>query len=120
MIELSNWTNIFLFTRATDMRKGFDQLAEVVRVQLKRSVIEGGLFVFFSRKRDRVKVLFWDRDGYAIFYKRLEAGVFRVEEKDGVEEVTAVDLKLLLEGMDLSRIKLRQAAQNGLFTQAAA
>jgi transposase len=120
MIKLDDRTSVFLFTQATDMRKGFDRLAELVREKLKRSALEGGLFVFFSRKRDRVKVLSWDRDGYVVFYKRLEAGVFRVEERDGVEEVTGVDLKLLFQGMDLSRIKLRKAAQNGVFTQAAA
>ena len=120
MIELDSATNVYLFTQATDMRKGFDRLAELVREELRRSALTGGLFVFVSRKRDRLKVLFWDRDGFALFYKRLEAGVFRVEERDDVEEITGVDLKLLLEGMDFSRIKLRKAVNNGVFTQVAA
>ena len=120
MISLIESVPVYLFTQATDMRKGFDTLSVLVSEHLKRSPMEGGLFVFFSRRRDRVKILLWERDGYALFYKRLEAGVFRVEERDSVEEITGVDLKLLLEGMDLSRIKLRAAAEKGVFSRHAA
>jgi transposase len=94
---------------------GFDRLALLVREQLSRSVIDGGLFVFFGRKRDRVKILYWDRDGYALWQKRLEAGVFRVESREGHEEISGVDLAELLLGIDLSRIKLRKNAENGLY-----
>lgn len=115
MFNLSSSVRVYVFTQATDMRKGFDRLSELVREHLKRSALEGGLFVFFSRRRDRVKILLWEEDGYVLIYKRLEAGVFRVEAREGIEEITGVDLRHLLEGMDLSRIKLRSAARNGVF-----
>lgn len=120
MIELTEKTRVFLFTGPTDMRRGHDRLSEMVREQTKHSPLEGGLFVFFSRRRDKVKLLYWDRDGYVIIYKRLEAGTFRVEERDGTEEVTGVDLKLLLDGMSLSRIKLRRQSAEGVFNSEAA
>lgn len=71
---------------------------------------------FFIRRRDRVKILMWDQDGYCLWYKRLEAGTFRIQESEGHEEITGVDLKLLLQGMDLRRIKLRKNAEKGLYT----
>ena len=75
----------------------------------------GGVYVFFSRKRDRVKLLYWDEDGYCLWMKRLEAGTFRIELHGGCEEITGVDLKLLLSGMELSRIKLRRDVSKGMY-----
>jgi len=107
--------SVYLFTQATDMRRGFDRLAALVETFLQRSVLSGGLFVFFSRRRDRVKILYWDGDGYGLWYKRLEQGTFRIEEREGCEEVTGVDLQWLLHGMDLSRIALREQAKKGIY-----
>jgi transposase len=112
---------VYIHTGATDMRCGFDRLSQKVAEELSRSVLAGGLYVFLSRCRRRVKVLYWDKDGYALWHKRLEAGVFRVERRrcakaaDEYEEVTGVDLDSLLSGMDFSRIKMRKSAENGLF-----
>ena len=106
---------VYLWLGRSDMRMSFDRLSMLVREKLSRSVIEGGLFVFFSRKRDRVKILYWDRDGYALWQKRLEAGMFRVESREGAEEISGVDLEALLSGVDLSRIKVRKNAENGLY-----
>jgi transposase len=78
-------------------------------------VLTGGLFVFVSRCRRRIKLLYWDRDGYAVWIKRLEAGVFRIEKKEGYEQITGVDLEELLLGMDFSRMKLRKSAASGLY-----
>ena len=72
--------------------------------------------MFFGRGRRRVKILLWDRDGYWLLYKRLEAGVFQLETREGYEELTGIDLKLLLEGMELSRIKLRRDVQMGVYS----
>ena len=74
-----------------------------------------GYFVFFSRNRKKVRVIYWDRDGYAMWLKRLEAGSFKVEIRDGFEQVTGVDLHQILSGMELSRIKVRKNAENGLY-----
>ena len=115
MLTLPPDLKVYLFLQSTDMRCGFDRLAALVQEKVKRSVISGGVFVFFSRERRRVKLLWWDRDGYVLYYKRLEAGAFKVAKADGHEEVTGVDLEELLRGVDLVRIKFRRAAENGLY-----
>ena len=97
------------------MRLGVDRLSAQIQSELSYSVFTGGLFVFVSRCRRRIKILYWDRDGYALWLKRLEAGVFRIERADGYEEITGVDLEELLSGMDLSRIKLRRSAAKDLY-----
>lgn len=69
---------IYLCTSPTDMHKGFDTLAALVREHLKHDPLSGHLFLFVGRKKDRLKMLYWDSDGFAIWYKRLEAGTFRL------------------------------------------
>jgi len=64
---------VFVHTEPTDMRRGFDGLAAIVEQTLKQDPFTGHLYVFFNRRRDRTKILFWDRDGYALFYKKEEA-----------------------------------------------
>ena len=109
---------VYLFMGASDMRRGFDRLSAQVEEFLKRKVVSGGLFVFLSRSRDKVKILWWDGDGYILWYKRLEEGVFRVQERDGCEEITGVDLERLLQGMDFSRIELRERVKQGVYANA--
>ncbi len=67
---------VFLCTKSTDMRKGFDGLWGMVHEFLGQDPLSGHLFLFFNKRRDRVKILFWEPDGAVIFYKRLEAGTF--------------------------------------------
>ena len=112
---------VFLCLSATDMRRSFDRLSDMVSEHMARDVIAGGIFVFFSRCRSKAKLLYWDNDGYALWYKRLEAGTFKVKLCDnGQEEISAVDLKLLLHGMDLSRIKLRNKTEQNVSQRVAA
>ena len=117
MLTLSEETPVYIFSRAIDMRGSFDRLSSVVKEECNRSVLQGGLFVFFSRRKDRVKILYWDRDGYCLWYKRLEADVFQISlSSDGKqEEITGVELKELLSGISFSRIKLRKNAEKGLY-----
>lgn len=110
MIHLGEETQVYLCTKPCDMRRGFDVLSEQVQAYFGRTVREGGIYVFFSRSRDRVKLLYWDRDGFVLWYKRLETGTFRVSSENETEEITGVDLRLLLEGMELRRIKFRKAS----------
>ena len=108
---------VYLYRGTLDMRMGFDRLAEKIEHECNRSVYRGGWYVFFSRSRDRVRIFYWDRDGYAMWTKRLEAGTFKVgRSADGYEEITAVDLESLLAGAELSRIKVRQNAERGLYS----
>jgi transposase len=105
MLSLPTSVRIWLATRATDMRKSFDTLAEVVRQQLGGDPLSGQLFVFRNKRADRVKLLYWDEDGFVIVYKRLEAGTFRFPQAEpaGVE-IRAADLQMLLDGVDLDSV----------------
>lgn len=106
MLSLPTSVRIWLATQATDMRKSFDTLAELVRQQLQGDPLSGQLFVFRNKRADRVKLLYWDEDGFVIVYKRLEAGTFRFPTATtaGVE-VRAADLQMLLDGVDLASVK---------------
>ena len=106
MLSLSASVPIWLATQATDLRKSFDSLAELVRQQLQGDPLSGHLFVFRNRRADRVKLLYWDNDGYAIWYKRLEVGTFRFPASaDGRVSMRAADLQMLLDGVDLGSVK---------------
>jgi len=108
MLSIPKETSVYLFREPCDMRKGFDKLAALAEGSTHKRLQEGGLFVFVSRRKDRVKLLYWHDDGYCLWYKRLEVGTFRIEEREGVAEITGVDLDLLLSGMSLSRILFRK------------
>ena len=116
MLNIEDTAAVYLYMKPTDMRCGFDRLAELAKSEIGKNPLHGGLFVFICRARRRVKILYWHKDGYCLWYKRLEAGTFRVETKDGSEEVTGIDLKLLLEGMELKRIKFRKDAKSGVYS----
>ncbi len=114
MLTLSAAVKIHVCVLPTDMRKGFDGLCGLAEHVLKQDPLSGHLFVFRNRARDRIKVLYWDNDGLAIWYKRLERGRFQLptdlqsadESATGVE-ISASDLSLLLGGIDLSSVKRR-------------
>ena len=80
MLTLALPTNIYLCLTPMDMRKSFDTLAAIVRDGLQHDPMNGSLFVFRSRRHDRIKLLYWDQDGYAIWMKRLEHGTFQFPE----------------------------------------
>ena len=99
---------IWLATEATDMRCGFDRLAERVRAVIGQSPLSGHLFLFRSRRGDRLKILQWDQDGFVLWYKRLETGVFklpRVREGERSVELRASELAMVLDGIDVSKLK---------------
>src|ERR1700720_3433989 len=102
MLSLPLPVRIFLCTRHADLRKSFDGLAQLVREFLGADPLSGHLFVFRNKRGDRLKLLYWDRDGYAIWYKRLEIGTFRFPASaDGRVAMRAADLQMLLDGVDL-------------------
>jgi transposase len=110
MLSWPPTVRIYLAAEPTDMRKGFDSLASLVESALALDPLSGHLFVFRSRRGDRIKVLWWDRDGYCLWYKRLEKGSFRfpaaaaADESKGVE-VKAADLMMILDGIDLGSVR---------------
>ena len=102
---------IFVSTQPTDMRRSFDGLAMMTRGNMGQDPLSGHLFVFFNRRGDRVKIMFWDRSGFCIWYKRLEQGVFRLPQSIvnmPNPEVEVADLSLILEGIDLSSARRRK------------
>jgi transposase len=107
-LDRAQAARIWLATEATDMRCGFDRLAERVRGVIGQDPLSGHYFVFRSRRGDRLKILLWDRDGFLLWYKRLESGVFklpRVQEGTGALELRASELAMILDGIDVSKLK---------------
>jgi transposase len=100
-------TAVYVAGQAVDMRKSIDGLALAVQESLPRSPRSGALFVFFNRARDKVKLLWWDRHGFWLAYKRLERGRFVLPAQ---QDLTLADLSLVLEGIDLTVRRLRSVA----------
>jgi transposase len=99
---------VWLATAPADMRCGFDRLAEMARGVTGQDPLSGHLFVFRGRSGDRLKILWWDKDGYALWYKRLEEGLFKLPRvQAGVTSLPLrpSELAMLLEGIDLSSVR---------------
>jgi len=99
---------IWLAVEATDMRCGFDRLAERVKSVIGQDPSDNSLFVFRSRRGDTLKILMWDRDGFVLWYKRLEAGVFKLPRPNAGTrsvELRASELAMILDGIDMSKLK---------------
>jgi len=102
---------VFLCVTPTDMRKSFDGLSAVVRDHLQQDPLAGDLFVFRNRRGDRLKLLYWDEDGLAVWAKRLEEGTFQFPASGSdntAVEVRATELALILGGIDLGSAKRRK------------
>ena len=131
MLNLSGTTRVFLATEPVDMRKGFDGLFALVENVIREDTFSGHLFVFRNQRSDRLKILWWDRDGLAIFYKRLECGSYQFPTDASVSsatashslgtsgssprcEIRADELALLLDGIDLGSVKRRRRYQRSV------
>jgi transposase len=112
VLSLSPTLRIFLCLEAVDLRKSFDGLAALVRQALGHDPLSGHWFVFHNRCGDRLKILAWEEDGWAIWYKRLEEGVFRFPAAGGDGtlrlEIRAAELAMLLDGVVLERVQRRR------------
>jgi transposase len=107
-LDRTQGTRIWLAVEATDMRCGFDRLAERVRAIIGQDPLSDSLFIFRSRRGDRLKILTWDRDGFVLWYKRLESGVFklpRVRAGARSVELRASELAMILDGIDMTKLK---------------
>ena len=111
MLTIPPNTRISLCTSPIDMRKSFNGLIGIVRNELGDDPLTGHLFVFLNRNRTLLKILYWDGDGFAIWFRRLESGTFRFPvQQAGVPsiEITRSGLSMILEGVDLSQLPHRK------------
>ncbi len=112
MLAFPAGVRVYVANEPTDMRKSFDGLSAIVQHSFHRDPFDGDVFAFFNRRRDRVKILFWDRNGFWISMKRLERGTFdswRPKSGDATHvEVERAQLVMLLEGIDLKSAKFRR------------
>lgn len=114
MLHLSATQRYFLFQGDADMRKGFDSLSGIVTNQMRHSVLSGDIFIFLNRKRNHIKLLQWEGDGFALYHKRLERGTYeRPHGPDGISlAVTQQQILLLLQGISLSSVRKRKRYQH--------
>jgi len=111
MLSLAAEARIFVVAGATDMRKGFDGLLGIVSGVLEQDPLSGHLFLFVNRRRDKLKILYWDRDGLAIWYRRLEQGTFqmpRLSTDQKSAEIRSEELTMLLRGIDYQNVRRRK------------
>jgi transposase len=111
VIHLPASVRVYLCTSPCDMRRSFDGLYALVTNAMQLDAFAGHLFVFANRRRDRVKILYWDRDGFAVWAKRLEEGTYAMPFSGAEEkryEISAQELGALLSGIDLSQAKRRK------------
>ena len=111
MLSFTTRCRYFLYQEATDMRKSFDGLSGLILTNTEHLLLSGDVFIFINRRADRIKLLMWDVNGFALYYKRLEKGTFAKSifstEKNTVE-LKWSDLVMLLEGIEITQIKRRK------------
>ena len=107
MLTIPPSTRIYLASQPIDMRKGFPGLLAVIGDAWKQDPYSGHLFVFVGKRKDRVKILFWDGNGFALYYKLLERGRFQMPDTRGQQvKLEPAELSMLLSGIDLHRARL--------------
>jgi len=112
MLSFTSAVRFFVAREPVDFRKAHDGLCAVARDRLKLDPLSGHVFVFFNKRRDRIKFLFWDRNGFWLNYKRLEKGTFELpfdeSFRDAALEIDSRQLQFLLGGIDLRKIRFRR------------
>jgi len=114
MLTVPHTVRVFLHAEAVDLRKSFDGLSGLVTQAFpEENLLSGHLFLFLNKRRDRIKIMYWDADGLVIWYKRLEAGSFempRTTETAGIE-LRPTQLAMILSGIDLQSARQRKRFQ---------
>ena len=111
MLAVTSTTRVYLYVNDVDMRRSFDGLMAIVQSEFAKDIRLGDYFMFVNKRRDRVKILWWDRDGLAIFMKRLESGTVQKPRVDANTKSMVIDhaqLSMLLTGIDVTNIKRRK------------
>jgi transposase len=104
--DISKADQIYIACGCTDMRKSIDGLASIVQQNFKLNPFQNSLFLFCGHKRDRLKALYWEGDGFVLLYKRLESGSFQwPRDADEVKRITAHEFRWLLEGLSINQPK---------------
>jgi len=114
MLTLPSSVKIFIYTQPADMRSGFNKLSMLTESFMINDPFSGHLFVFFNKEGDKCKILFWDRTGFVIWYKRLEEGTYekiKYPPKTSSLEVDVAKLSWILEGIDLLKARRRKRYQ---------
>lgn len=114
MLSLSSAQRYYLYRHATDMRKSFNGLSGLIRNELSGDPLSGDVFIFVNRRRDKIKLLVWDRTGFIIFYKSLEQGTFELPHFNAEDKSCALkweELILILEGVELKSVRRRKRYQ---------
>lgn len=118
MIPLIGQAQLYLYTEAADFRKAFDGLSGLISSRLGRDPLDGSMYIFLNKRKNRMKCLVWDRDGFWLFYKRLERGTFQIpiyaSGQAGID-LSHEQLMLILQGIDLGSIR-RRPRYSGLKT----
>ena len=115
MLALSPHVKLYLYVEPCDMRKGFDGLSGIVRSALGREPDDGAVYVFVNRRRDRLKLLTWEPEGFSIYYKRLEQGTLELPEAAADTShltITTETLGLIIAGIKLEHLERRKRYQN--------
>lgn len=111
MLHLASTLRYYLYQAPADMRKGFDSLSGIVSAQMNQQVLDGSIFIFLNRKRTHIKLLLWEGDGFALYYKRLEQGTYELP-LTGTDAtsmgITYQQLQFILQGVALQKIEFRR------------
>jgi transposase len=116
MLNLTHETRIFAYTGVTDMRKGFNGLSGIVREEFQSDPTNGSLFIFINRRRDRMKLLYFDGGGFWLYYRLLESGTFenlQSEQGSCQLQMDATELSMLLSGVSLVASQQRRKRYSG-------
>lgn len=110
MLHLEASQRYYLYQGNTDMRKGFDSLSGMVSSLMNQSAVSGDIFIFFNRRRNQIKLLYFEGDGFALYYKRLEKGTYEVPVSAGASDGRLLhwqELQFILQGVSLKKIQYR-------------
>jgi len=110
MLSFSSHQRYFLYGSTVDMRKGFNGLSGLVRQHIQHDLLSGDIFIFINRTRDRIKLLMWDKTGFAMYYKQLESGTYELPKSSNGKalELKWSELVMLLEGIEIYAVKRRK------------
>lgn len=111
MLHINSACSYYWYNGVTDMRKGFDALCGIIQQHMHANVLQGGVYIFVNRKRNQIKLLHWEGDGLAIYYKRLEKGKYElpsIEPDSNCVRMDVLQLQLILQGIMLNSIRKKK------------